>query len=73
VCRHLLDADGRGDQVRLLTGDELRYDMCCRDCDQALTAGTPPDLLVACEGCVARLVESFAEPVAWRGEPGVLH
>jgi len=70
VCRHLLD-DESGQQVRLLTGEGLRYDICCRDCDQATGLGIPLELLVACEGCVSRLVDDFGEAVTWRGEPGV--
>ncbi len=34
--------------------------------------GSPPELVVACEGCVARCIEDdWSALLAWRGEPGI--
>lgn len=51
----------------LLTGTGLEHDLCCPACDGA---DDPPEMFVACEGCVGR-VEDEAEIVAWRGRPGI--
>jgi hypothetical protein len=71
MCRHLLGSEG-GNHVRLLTGRGLDFDLCCGACDRAATGGSPPELLRACEGCVARCVDDDWDTVAWRGEPGIL-
>ena len=71
MCRHLVGSEGE-DHVRLLTGHGLDYDLCCRACDRALLDGSPPELLVACEGCVARCLEDdWCTLLAWRGEAGI--
>jgi hypothetical protein len=69
MCPHLLGTEGE-DHVRMLTGRALEYDLCCPACDRAARDGTPPALLPACEGCVARRTDDRG-PVAWRGEPGI--
>lgn len=71
MCRHLLGTEGE-DHVRLLTGHGLDCDLCCPVCDRAARDGSPPELLPACEGCVARCIDESWGPVAWRGEPGIL-
>src|SRR5262245_40410842 len=73
MCAHLVDPAARTvDYVRLLTGHGMRYDMCCTACDPAMREGQPPELLVACEGCVARFTEDgYGTCTAWRGEPGI--
>jgi hypothetical protein len=71
MCRHLLGSEGE-EHVRLLTGRGLEFDVCCAACDRAALDGRPPELLVACEGCVARCTSEDWELLAWRGEPGIL-
>jgi hypothetical protein len=71
MCRHLLGSEG-AEHVRLLTGRKLEFDLCCVDCDRAARDGSPPQLLSACEGCVARHVDDEWALVAWRGEPEIL-
>ena len=72
MCRHLIGSGGE-DHVRLLTGRALEYDLCCPACDRAALGGDPPELLVACEGCVARCIDDdWCTLLAWRGEPGVM-
>ena len=72
MCRHLVGSESE-DHVRLLTGHGLDYDLCCRACDRSMLDGSPPELLVACEGCVARCLEDdWCTLLAWRGEPGIL-
>ncbi|GAA4562651.1 hypothetical protein GCM10023176_04800 [Micromonospora coerulea] len=71
MCAHLIGTDGE-DHVRILTGRELQSDLCCRACDQAAQAGEQINLLVACEGCVARCTDDdWWSVVAWRGTPGI--
>jgi hypothetical protein len=69
LCPHLIVA-ADADQVRLLTGRGLAYDLCCAACDEALRAGGRVELVVACEGCVDRCTDD-GEVIAWRGEPPV--
>jgi len=46
--------------------------LCCTACDEAMRAGQPVGLLVACEGCVARYdEEGYGDCIAWRGAPGI--
>lgn len=71
MCRHLLGDGSDDDHVRLLTGHRTDYDMCCQDCAKAADSGQPVDLLVACEGCVARCAESDWSIIGWRGAPGI--
>jgi hypothetical protein len=71
MCRHLLGSEG-DEHVRLLTGQGLEFDLCCVACDREALSGSPPELLLACEGCVARYADDDGALVAWRGEPAVL-
>jgi hypothetical protein len=71
MCRHLLGSEGAG-HVRLLTGRGLEFDVCGVGCDRAAQGGSIPELLQACEGCVARCAGDDWDVVAWRGEPEVL-
>jgi hypothetical protein len=70
MCRHLLGTEG-DDHVRLLAGRGLHFDLCCVDCDRRAQGGSPPELVQACEGCVARCTDDEWALVAWRGEPGI--
>jgi hypothetical protein len=65
MCRHLLGTEGE-DHVRVLTGHGLECDLCCPAYDRAARDGSPPELLLACEGCVARCIDEGWGPVAWR-------
>ena len=61
-----MDEQADGDFVALLTGSDLRRDLCCTQCDREAQAGTPIELVDACEvrspgirrrvepGCLAR-------------------
>lgn len=71
MCRHLLGSDG-DEHVRLLTGRGLEFDLFCAVCDRAALDGSPPELLLACEGCVARCTDDDWALLAWRGEPEIL-
>lgn len=71
MCRHLLGTEGE-DHVRLLTGRGLEYDLCCPVCDRAAADGSPPELVAACEGCVARCTDDWSAQLGWRGQPGIL-
>jgi hypothetical protein len=68
LCRHLLGSEG-GAHVRLLTGHGLDVDLCCPACDPGPDGGADPEVFTACEGCVARVEESWY--AAWRGTPGL--
>jgi hypothetical protein len=72
MCRHLFGSEEGGEHVRLLTGRGLEFDLCCVDCDRAARDGSPPELLLACEGCVALFDGADWALVAWRGEPEIL-
>lgn len=74
MCRHLagLADDGDPAHVRVLTGRGIEFDLCCQACDAELAAGRQPELVRACEGCVARVAEDeWADMIGWRGEPGI--
>ena len=66
LCAHLLGSEG-GAHVKLLTGHGLEVDLCCPACDPGPDGGAGPELFTACEGCVARVEESWY--AAWRGTP----
>jgi hypothetical protein len=71
MCRHLLGSEGN-EHLRLLSGHGLEFDLYCTACDVAALKGGPPELLAACEGCVARCADDDWALLAWRGEPGIL-
>jgi hypothetical protein len=71
MCTHLIGTEGE-EHVRLLTGHGLDSDLCCRACDQAAQAGERMELVVACEGCVARCTAEDWSIVGWRGTPGIV-
>ena len=73
MCSHLIGSDGE-EHVGLLTGRGLDFDVCCPACDRAAQAGSAPELLSACEGCLAAYVddEDHRYLVAWRGAPEIL-
>lgn len=71
MCRHLFGSEWEV-HVRLLTGRGVEFDLCCPACDQAARDGSPPELLRACEGCVARWTDDEWALIAWRGEPEIL-
>ncbi|GLZ03602.1 hypothetical protein Acsp03_10690 [Actinomadura sp. NBRC 104412] len=71
LCRHLLGPDGPPEDmeyVRILTGRGMEYHLCCLACDRS---GTPPELLVVCEGCAFRADEDESCMVGWRGRPEI--
>lgn len=71
MCRHLLDTSAEDvDFVRLLTGCGIDFDLACLDCDKAVEAGGPVELIEVCEGCVAGYADE--RPEAWHGQPGIL-
>ncbi|WP_230686898.1 WD40 repeat domain-containing protein [Catellatospora vulcania] len=71
MCRHLVGDDAEAAHVRLLTGHGLEFDMCCPACGEAVAEGRPVELLIACDGCVARCADSDGHLRAWRGTPGI--
>lgn len=71
MCRHLLESE-ETEHVRLLTGRGMEFDLCCMACDRTAADGSPPELLVACEGCVARCTDDEWALLAWRGKPEIL-
>jgi len=74
MCQHLLDAVATGgvEFVRLLTGQGIEADLCCRACDKARDEGAPVALVAVCEGCLALYADNEHDYlVGWRGEPGI--
>ena len=64
VCWHLT----RGveiEHVRLFTGRGGHYSLCCLDCERS-----GGELIVACEGCVAR-IEEDGDCLGFRGSPEI--
>jgi len=71
MCAHLIGTEDE-EHVRLLTGHGLDSDLCCRACDQAAQNGERIELAVACEGCVARVIDADWSIAGWRGMPGIV-
>lgn len=71
LCRHLAGAEEDLGYFRVLRGDRLRSDLICVPCDQRRQSGAEVDLLVSCEGCVARRLDDPWEQRGWRGEAGI--
>ncbi|MEV0271438.1 hypothetical protein AB0H43_21890 [Hamadaea sp. NPDC050747] len=71
MCAHLIGTEDE-EHVRLLTGHGLDSDLCCRACDRAAQSGERIDLVVACEGCVARVTDADWSILGWRGTPGIV-
>lgn len=65
LCRHLAVPEGPTEHFRLLTGQGIGYDLCCRHCDGAA------EMIIACEGCVQRIEDERYDCLGWRGEPGI--
>lgn len=70
LCRHLAGSEEDLGYYRVLRGDRLRSDLICVPCDERRQAGAAIDLLVSCEGCVARRLDDSWEQRGWRGHPG---
>ncbi|TCC27482.1 hypothetical protein [Kribbella speibonae] len=69
-CPHLVSGEDRWvEAIAHLTGNDLDFDLSCKDCD---AAAQPIAWVDVCEGCVQRVMEDD-NPVAWRGRPGVKH
>ncbi|MCW6009023.1 hypothetical protein K1W54_31445 [Micromonospora sp. CPCC 205371] len=66
VCRHLTESEAEVPYVRLFSGRGVEYDLCCPPCGES-----GPELVVACEGCVARVDEDEWECEGFRGKPEV--
>jgi hypothetical protein len=70
MCVHLVgDKPQTIAHKRVLRGEGLAADLCCPACadlDEAVR-----ELVVACEGCVARIIEDEWEFVGWVGSPGI--
>jgi hypothetical protein len=73
VCAHnLLDVPD-GKYVRMLTGHRLDSDLICRACDRMAGQGREVELVVVCEGCVARCIgDGWSGLVGWRGTPEIV-
>lgn len=72
LCPHLLREQDDLPHFRLLRGRGAECDYICPDCEKAWSGGEPPDLVVACEGCVDRVESDTSEMRGWRGKPGIL-
>lgn len=66
VCRHLT-RDVEIEHVRLFTGRGVDYNLCCVGCERS-----GGELIVACEGCVAR-IEEDGDCLGFRGTPEIRH
>ncbi|GIF53579.1 hypothetical protein DFJ67_4549 [Asanoa ferruginea] len=66
VCRHLIEPDSEQDYFRLFTGIGAEYELACQPC-----VDDTPDLLVVCEGCLARALDNNSVD-GYRGTPAVL-
>src|SRR5687768_2849408 len=70
LCQHLVgDEPPNLSHKVLLSGRGLEGDMCCPAC-AALDPGDR-SLLVACEGCVARVNDDHWGFEGWLGTPGI--
>lgn len=73
MCGHLigLPENASPGHVRRLTGVGIEFDLSCLDCDRASSGGSDLRLLVACDGCVDRIMSEWADMHGWRGVPGI--
>ena len=56
LCPHLIGADLESAvYFRVLIGNEMEADFCCRQCGELLNAGESIEWLSACKTCVEQL------------------
>lgn len=70
LCPHLI---GKTDVkfFRLLRGERLKYDVCCKECAELAKAGEGVELVEVCVECVRKVDEERWDFSGWVGTPGI--
>ena len=70
LCRHLIGQKDVG-FFRVLRGEKLIYDLCCKDCAKVLEASQSIEFFDASAENFASTDEDIWELLGWIGEPGI--